>query len=146
MLHLYLYFLHSHSLDGNCNFCIHFQETKPIYSFDVTGDYVYDVAWSPIHPAVFASVDGGGRLDLWNLNNDTELPSASVTVGGPDELVALNRVSWTQSGLHVVAGDDLGKIWVYDVGEVGPVRASVLKKRGSCNSICSTLSLFLPVL
>ena len=30
---------------------------------------------------------------------------------------ALNRVAWTQSGLHVAAGDDLGKIWVYDVGE-----------------------------
>ena len=30
---------------------------------------------------------------------------------------ALNRVTWTQSGLHVAAGDDLGKIWVYDVGE-----------------------------
>jgi len=90
------------------------KEAKPLYSFEVTGDYVYDVAWSPIHPSVFASVDGAGKLDLWNLNNDTELPTASVTVGGP---AALNRVSWTQSGLHVVAGDDVGKIWVYDVGE-----------------------------
>jgi dynein intermediate chain len=23
----------------------------------------------------------------------------------------------TQSGLHVTVGDDMGKIWVYDVGE-----------------------------
>ena len=92
------------------------QETRPIYSFDITGDYVYDVAWSPINPSVFATVDGGGKLDLWNLNNDTELPSASVTVDSPVP-VALNQVSWTQSGLHVTAGDDLGKIWVYDVGE-----------------------------
>ena len=30
---------------------------------------------------------------------------------------ALNRVTWTQSGLHVAAGDDQGKVWVYDVGE-----------------------------
>jgi len=94
---------------------VKFQEPKPIYSFDGNGDYVYDVAWSPIHPAVFASVDGGGRLDVWNLNNDAELPAASVTVDDP---VSLNRVAWTQSGLHVVAGDDMGKIWVYDVGEV----------------------------
>jgi len=34
---------------------------------------VYDVAWSPIHPAVFATVDGMGRLDVWNLNQDTEV-------------------------------------------------------------------------
>jgi dynein intermediate chain len=90
------------------------KESKPLYSFEVGGDYIYDVAWSPIHPSVFADVDGSGKLNLWNLNNDTELPSASVTVEGP---AALNRVSWTQSGLHVVAGDDMGKISVYDVGE-----------------------------
>ena len=45
---------------------------------------------------------------------DTEVASASVTVEGG---AALNRVTWTQSGLHVAAGDDCGKIWVYDVGE-----------------------------
>lgn len=75
---------------------------------------MYDCAWSPQHPALFAAVDGTGRLDLWNLNKDTEVASASVTVEGG---AALNRVTWTQSGLHVAAGDDLGKIWVYDVGE-----------------------------
>ena len=75
---------------------------------------MYDCAWSPQHPALFAAVDGTGRLDLWNLNKDTEVASASVTVEGG---AALNRVTWTQSGLHVAAGDDCGKIWVYDVGE-----------------------------
>jgi len=44
-----------------------------LYSFEDNGDYVYDVAWSPIHPAVFATVDGMGRLDVWNLNQDTEV-------------------------------------------------------------------------
>ena len=34
---------------------------------------MYDAKWSPIHPALFATVDGMGRLDLWNLNNDTEV-------------------------------------------------------------------------
>lgn len=50
-----------------------FQDNKPLYSFEDNGDYVCDVAWSPIHPAVFACVDGMGRLDVWNLNNDTEV-------------------------------------------------------------------------
>jgi len=44
----------------------------------------------------------------------TEVATASVVVEGAP---ALNRVSWTQSGLHVTVGDDSGKIWVYDVGE-----------------------------
>ncbi|CAB4064428.1 DYNC1I [Lepeophtheirus salmonis] len=90
------------------------KENKPLYSFEDNGDYVYDTAWSPIHPAMFATVDGTGRLDIWNLNNDTEVSEASVIVDGSP---ALNRVSWTQSGLHVTVGDDTGKIWVYDVGE-----------------------------
>ncbi|KAH9368055.1 hypothetical protein HPB48_001045 [Haemaphysalis longicornis] len=87
---------------------------SPIYSFEDNGDYVYDVRWSPVHPALFACVDGTGRLDLWNLNNDTELPTVSEVVdGGP----ALNRVIWTPSGHQVAVGDDAGKVWVYDVGE-----------------------------
>ncbi|XP_034247695.1 cytoplasmic dynein 1 intermediate chain-like isoform X12 [Thrips palmi] len=90
------------------------KETKPLYSFEDNGDYVYDVAWSPSHPALFASVDGCGRLDLWNLNQDTEVPMVTAVVEGSP---ALNRVSWTPSGLHVTVGDDQGKIWVYDVGE-----------------------------
>ncbi|XP_071444751.1 cytoplasmic dynein 1 intermediate chain isoform X5 [Hetaerina americana] len=90
------------------------KENKPLYSFEDNGDYVYDVAWSPIHPALFAAVDGMGRLDLWSLNQDTEVPTASATVeGGP----ALNRISWTPLGDHVTVGDDFGKIWVYEVGE-----------------------------
>lgn len=50
-----------------------FQHNKPLYSFEDNADYVYDVMWSPVHPAMFAAVDGMGRLDLWNLNNDTEV-------------------------------------------------------------------------
>ncbi|XP_076663391.1 cytoplasmic dynein 1 intermediate chain short wing isoform X13 [Andrena cerasifolii] len=87
---------------------------KPLYSFEHNGDYVYNVAWSPTHPALFAAVDDSGRLDLWNLNQDTEVPTASVMIDG---CPALNRVSWTPSGLHVTVGDDTGKIWVYDVAE-----------------------------
>ena len=49
------------------------QDQKFIHSFEDNSDYVYGVEWSPIHPALFASVDGMGRLDLWNLNNETEV-------------------------------------------------------------------------
>ncbi|KAG7253255.1 hypothetical protein CRUP_005070, partial [Coryphaenoides rupestris] len=52
-------------------------------------DYVYDVMWSPTHPAMFACVDGVGHLDLWNLNSDTE----------------------------IAVGDSDGQVLVYEVGE-----------------------------
>ncbi|XP_030056648.1 cytoplasmic dynein 1 intermediate chain 1 isoform X5 [Microcaecilia unicolor] len=90
------------------------KHNKPLYSFEDNADYVYDVMWSPVHPALFACVDGMGRLDLWNLNNDTEVPTASVTVEGA---AALNRVRWAQGGREVAVGDSEGRIWIYDVGE-----------------------------
>ncbi|XP_073533412.1 cytoplasmic dynein 1 intermediate chain 1 isoform X2 [Phyllobates terribilis] len=90
------------------------KHNKPLYSFEDNADYVYDVMWSPLHPAIFACVDGMGRLDLWNLNSDTEVPTASTTVEGAS---ALNRVRWAQSGREVAVGDSEGRIWIYDVGE-----------------------------
>lgn len=77
-----------------------------------------DVAWSPVHPSVFAAVDIQGRLDVWDLNCDTEVPIASTQV---EANAALNRVSWTPSGTHITAGDEYGKIWLYEVGEVSAV-------------------------
>uniref|UniRef100_A0A8C1N5D5 Cytoplasmic dynein 1 intermediate chain 1-like n=1 Tax=Cyprinus carpio TaxID=7962 RepID=A0A8C1N5D5_CYPCA len=90
------------------------KHNKPLYSFEDNADYVYDVMWSPVHPALFATVDGNGRLDLWNLNNYTEVPSASVTVEGG---CALNRVRWASGGREVAVGDSEGCVWIYDVGE-----------------------------
>ncbi|XP_059140287.1 cytoplasmic dynein 1 intermediate chain 1-like isoform X4 [Physella acuta] len=85
-----------------------------IHSFEDNNDYVYDVRWSPVHPALFASVDGEGRLDLWNLNSETEVPTASITIDGRP---ALNQCRWHQTGHHISVGDNNGRIHIYDVGE-----------------------------
>ncbi|XP_042722928.1 cytoplasmic dynein 1 intermediate chain 2-like [Lagopus leucura] len=90
------------------------KNNKPLYSFEDHLDYVYDVMWSPTHPALFACVDGTSRLDLWNLNNDTEVPTASITVEGN---LALNHVRWTHTGREIAVGDSEGQIVIYDVGE-----------------------------
>ncbi|XP_014851435.1 PREDICTED: cytoplasmic dynein 1 intermediate chain 1-like, partial [Poecilia mexicana] len=94
------------------------KHNKPLYSFEDNADYVYDVMWSPVHPAMFAAVDGMGRLDLWNLNNDTEVPTASVTIEGAS---ALNRVRWSSGGKEVAVGDSEGRVWIYDTGELSAV-------------------------
>ncbi|KFD52347.1 hypothetical protein M513_06728 [Trichuris suis] len=90
------------------------KELKPLYSFENNSDYVFDVAWSPAHPALFASVDGTGKLELWHLNQDTELPVASLTVEGG---AALKSLVWARSGMQIVVGGDDGKVWAYDVNE-----------------------------
>lgn len=71
ILHIFGFYL------TNYNFLVlsvlYTQHKKPLYSFEDNIDYMYDVMWSPVHPAVFAAVDGMGRLDIWNLNKDTEV-------------------------------------------------------------------------
>lgn len=52
----------------------------PLCSFENNSEYVYDVQWSPAHPAVFASADGEGRLDIWNINMDTEVQAQVTSV------------------------------------------------------------------
>lgn len=106
-------------LNNICCFClifeIFFKESKPIHSFENNNDYVSSVAWSPVHPAVFAAIDVTGRLDLWNLNNNTESPTASTVL---DNSPLLKSLMWSQNGTHLSVGDENGKISVFQVGEV----------------------------
>lgn len=88
--------------------------SESIHTFKSNCDYVMDVAWSPINPALFAAVDGSGRLDLWNLNMDTEEPVASVIFEGQ---TALNRLSWMSDGKHISIGDINGKLYLYDIDD-----------------------------
>ncbi|XP_013187372.1 cytoplasmic dynein 1 intermediate chain isoform X3 [Amyelois transitella] len=90
------------------------KQTKPLYSFEESLDYVTDVRWSPAHPALFAATDAAGRLLLWDLNTDTEVPLATVqpAAGG-----ALSRASWAPGGALLTAGDDAGKIYLYELAD-----------------------------
>lgn len=88
------------------------RDPRPLLSFEDNSDYVYDARWSPIHPAVFASVDGTGRLDVWNLNGDTEVPAASVLFDGA---LAVNKCRWHSTGSVIAAGDAGGRVHICDV-------------------------------
>lgn len=87
----------------------------PLYSFEHADDYVYDVKWSPTHPALFSTVDGTGQFDLWNLNADTEEPFVSTQVGSGK---ALNKIAWDKEGRKTAIGSSDGHVYVYDIGEV----------------------------
>jgi len=91
------------------------KNTAPVHSFEDIGDYVYDVQWSPIHPAMFASVDGTGSLCLWNLNEDSEAPYARTPVGTGK---SLNSLCWAPSGKKIICGDATGSVFVYDITEI----------------------------
>ncbi|GJJ79041.1 dynein intermediate chain, cytosolic [Entomortierella parvispora] len=92
----------------------------PLYSFETADDYVYDVKWSPSHPAIFGTVEGSGKFDVWNLNMDTEVPVMSTIVGAGK---ALNKLSWSKDGRHAAIGSSDGHVYVYDIGEMATPRA-----------------------
>jgi len=86
---------------------------SPLATFATATDYVYDVQWSPVHPAVFASVDGSGNLDIWHLNVDIELPFARIQV--TKGAAALSCLRWSLDGRRVFVGDSKGTLYIYDV-------------------------------
>jgi dynein intermediate chain, cytosolic len=94
----------------------------PVYSFDEADDYVYDVKWHPAHPALFGMVDGSGKLDVWNLNTDTEVPAVQTSVGSGR---ALNKMQWDRKeGRRVALGGSDGRLYVYDIGDMAIPRES----------------------
>ncbi|KAJ1801157.1 hypothetical protein LPJ59_000514 [Coemansia sp. RSA 2399] len=93
-------------------------DISPLHSFDAFEDYVYDARWSPVHPSVFASVDGTGRLSLWNLNQDLELPVQTAASGR-----SLNKLAWDRPGRQIAAGGVDGTVYIYDVGDLSTPRA-----------------------
>ena len=95
---------------------------------------MYDVCWSPIHPAVFASVDGTGKLDLWHLNKDPDMPSASIEVHNGGR--ALNKLKWSRHGTEIAVGDDHGQITIFEINEsfARPVRAEEVQLLDTVNN------------
>ncbi|KAF8920761.1 WD40 repeat-like protein [Mucidula mucida] len=105
---------------------------SPLYSFDEADDYVYDVKWHPQHPALFGTVDGAGKFDLWNLNVNTEVPLDSTTAGSGR---AINKLQWDhKDGRRVALGGSDGKLYVYDIGDLA------LPKESEWNELQKTIS------
>uniref|UniRef100_A0AC35EZI4 Uncharacterized protein n=1 Tax=Panagrolaimus sp. PS1159 TaxID=55785 RepID=A0AC35EZI4_9BILA len=90
------------------------EDDKPLLSLEQHRDYVLDVKWSPVHPATFASIDSEGQLNLWNLNQDTESPVSSLSVGG---YCSGSRVLWSANGQQLAVGDAKGRVLLFDVNE-----------------------------
>ncbi|XP_055342973.1 cytoplasmic dynein 1 intermediate chain 2-like isoform X2 [Paramacrobiotus metropolitanus] len=96
------------------------KDKKPIYSFEASSDNVYDAKWSPANPAIFATIDGGGSLDFWNLNQDTEIPVLRIPIEGAS---SASRLQWTPSGQQLLVGDNSGRLHVFDVKETHGYRS-----------------------
>lgn len=83
----------------------------PLFSFEPSSEYICDVRWSPVHPALFAVADGSGNVSLWNILKDTEVPVVSTKAGQK----ALNKIRWSADGKSVIIGDATGTAFVFEV-------------------------------
>lgn len=113
------------------------------------GNHVADVAWCPVHPAVFATVDTGASVRLWHLGRDDRAPvvtrpvapagggggAKSSTTAAAAAGFGLTRLRWAPDGRRVVVGDVAGMVHVVAVpdellaGGAGADEAEALRTR-----------------
>jgi len=86
-------------------------------------DIVYDARWSPHKPGVFASVDGAGNVEVWDLTMDTEVPVTHTTpeidrtIQGGYVAKSLEKVTWEEKeGKRLGVGGAAGVVTVFEVG------------------------------
>ena len=94
--------------------------TTPLFSFETSQNWIYDVQWSPKHPAVFASVDNAGQVDIWNINQSKDAPVVRGLphlkgVQNEERPKPLNCVKWNQDGRRLITGDSMGFITLMQV-------------------------------
>lgn len=98
---------------------------QPIFTFESSQEYVYDVQWSPVHPSVFASVDGDGYIDIWDINRDREGPiahkkafessSSNQVYKDQDENRPISCLKWSLDGRKIAIGDAEGFVSIWNV-------------------------------
>lgn len=84
---------------------------ESILTFESSQEYVYDVQWSPVHPSVFATADGDGYIEIWDINKDVEAPIARKQTGKR----ALNCLRWSSDGRKIAVGDSEGYVSLWSV-------------------------------
>ena len=82
-----------------------------LLTFESSQEYVYDVQWSTVHPSVFASCDGEGYIDIWDINRDIEAPVSRKKTGSR----ALNTLRWSMDGRKIATGDAEGYVSLWSV-------------------------------
>lgn len=71
--------------------------------------------WSPTHPAIFASCDAEGFVDIWNINKDREAPVARRQIF--DDVRPLNSLRWSRDGRRLAIGDSTGQVSILAVDQ-----------------------------
>ena len=85
------------------------QPEEPLLTFNQSKDYVYSAKWHPFNPSIFATADGSGYIDIWDLNRDKEIPTFRY-----DLRTAVNKLAWSCDGKKLATGDVNGHISIFN--------------------------------
>jgi len=80
---------------------------KPLLSLlSHSYDYMSDVAWSPVHPSIFATASSNGTIGLWNLAASLDEPmngSQGLSLENGNSSHGVNKIKWSPDGRRIVA-------------------------------------------
>ncbi|CAI5734487.1 unnamed protein product [Peronospora destructor] len=102
------------SLDSTVKLWSSEHPESPVLSFEPSSEYISDVRWSSVHPALFAVADSSGTVSIWNILKDIEVPVISEKISEK----SLNKVRWSADGKSVITGDANGTSYIYGVPSV----------------------------
>lgn len=72
---------------------------------------VYDAQWSPVHPSVFATCNGYGQIDLWDITKETE----EYRYRNDADKRAINKIRWSHDGKRLLSGNSNGTVKLWNV-------------------------------
>ena len=104
------------------NTCIH---VCPLKSFEEGSDYISDVAWSPVHPAVFSAIDGSGTIYIFNLLVNPE--AAVLKVASPNSR-GCNKLKWDKTGERLAVCSLDGTCFVFAASPFSKPKADAFSR------------------
>lgn len=83
------------------------QASRPLWTFEHSDDYIYDVQWNPANGSLFACSNNEGNVHLYNLTEDFDQPQVDLKVER-----AINKLQWSGDGARLLCGDCDGNLHV----------------------------------
>lgn len=78
-------------------------------------DYLCDVKWSPIHPALFACATADNSILIWNLLKSTSEPLDVIKLSADQSVI--DNCLWDKSGKALLVGKSNGTVVQIELDE-----------------------------
>ncbi|KJP86492.1 hypothetical protein AK88_03868 [Plasmodium fragile] len=98
------------SVDWSCKLLSIKEPQNALYTFDCFDDYLMDVKWNPVHPAIFATCSSNGNIKVWNMCFELDCSYFDMTV----QAKTTNKIAWSCDGRKLLAGDSDGTLTLWN--------------------------------